>query len=114
MGLCEKHKRLRIWPKSSKLLEQQLEFQKALEASRQSQAEAISAKLPKLSITKFDGTYENWLLFWNIFVAEIGSTDLSPVTKLAYWEVNMAKSVKLLTCMCVQNILQCQLSRMPT
>ena len=66
------------------LFEQQLRFQKALEASRQSQAKAVSTKLPKLSIAKFDGKYENWLLFWNKFVVEIDSTDLSPVTKFAY------------------------------
>ena len=66
------------------LFEQQLRFQKALKASRQSQAKAVSTKLPKLSITKFDGKYENWLPFWNKFVAEIDSTDLSPVTKFAY------------------------------
>ena len=37
------------------LFKQQLKFQKALEASRQSQAKAISTKFPELSITKFDG-----------------------------------------------------------
>lgn len=31
--------------------------------------------LPKLSITKFDGTFEPWLPFWNKFSAEIDSTD---------------------------------------
>ena len=66
------------------LFEQQLKFQKALKASRQSQGKTISTKLPKLSITKFDGKYENWLTFWNKFMADIDSTDLSPVTKFAY------------------------------
>ena len=68
------------------LFEQQLKFQKALEANRQSEAKACSSstKLPKLSITKFDGKYENWLPFWKKFKAEIDSTDLSPVTKFAY------------------------------
>jgi hypothetical protein len=67
------------------LFEQQLKFQKAIEADRlQSEAKASSTKLPKLSIAKFDGKYENWLPFWNKFKAEIDSTDLSPVTKFAY------------------------------
>ena len=66
------------------LLEQQLKFQKALEANGQSEAKASSTKLPKLFITKLDGKYENWLPFWNKFKAEIDSTDLSPVTKFAY------------------------------
>ncbi len=65
------------------LFEQQLKFQKALEASKQSQAKAAT-KLPKLAITKFDGKYENWLPFWNKFIAEIDSADLSPVTKFVY------------------------------
>ena len=59
-------------------------YEKALEASCQSQAKAVSTKLPKLSITKFDGKYENWLPFWNKLMAEIDRTDISPVTKFAY------------------------------
>ena len=42
------------------------------------------AKLPKLSITKFDGSFENWLSFWNKFTAEIDSKDLPSITKFAY------------------------------
>ncbi len=44
----------------------------------------LSTKLPKLSITQFDGKCANWLPFWNKFVAEIDSAELSPVTKFAY------------------------------
>lgn len=40
--------------------------------------------LPKLSITRFDGTFAQWLPFWNKFKAEIDSTDLPAVTKFAY------------------------------
>ena len=72
--------------KSTSFSKKQLKFQKALEANRQSEAKASSSstKLPKLSITKFDGKYENWLPFWNKFKAGIDSTDLSPVPKFAY------------------------------
>ena len=35
------------------------------------------AKLPKLSITKFDGAFEHWLPFWNKYIAEIDSTELA-------------------------------------
>ena len=44
------------------LLDQQVQFQKAVEASQQEQnvKKTVTAKLPKLSITKFDGTYANW------------------------------------------------------
>ena len=44
----------------------------------------IRLKLPKLSITKFDELFENWLPFWNKFEAEIDSTILPAVTKFAY------------------------------
>jgi len=40
--------------------------------------------MPKLVITKYDGTYEKWLSFWNKFEAEIDSTDIPPVTKFAH------------------------------
>ena len=44
------------------LLDQQVQFRKAVEASQQEQnvKKTVTAKLPKLSITKFDGTYANW------------------------------------------------------
>ena len=68
------------------LLDQQMKFQKAVEASQQEQnaKKMVSAKLPKLTITKFDGSYENWLPFINKFEVEIDKTDLPPVTKFAY------------------------------
>ena len=42
------------------------------------------AKLPKSTITKFNGTYEAWLPFWNKFIAEDASVDLLTATKFAY------------------------------
>ena len=68
------------------LLDQQVRFQKAVEASQQEQnaKKTVTAKLPKLSITKFDGTLANWPPFWNKFEAEIDKTELAPVTKFAY------------------------------
>ena len=40
--------------------------------------------MPKLVITKNDGTYEKWLSFWNKFEAEIDATGILPVTKCAH------------------------------
>ena len=62
------------------LIEQQLQFQEM----QQTQAKSTATKLPKLSITKFDGKFATWLSFWNKFEAEIDSTALPPVTKFAY------------------------------
>ena len=67
------------------LYKQQLQFQKALKAGEHNQTKKVlSTKLPKLSIMQFSGTCTNWLPFWNKFVAEIDSADLSPITKFAY------------------------------
>ncbi|XP_068671433.1 uncharacterized protein [Montipora foliosa] len=68
-------------------LEMKLEYEKKSEEfkkGKQGEWSGSRAKLPKLSITKFDGTFEQWLPFWNKFCAEIDSTDLPTVTKFAY------------------------------
>ena len=66
------------------LLEQKLGYLKAKDASNQNQVTKAASKLPKLSITKFDGLFENCLPFWNKFEAEIDSATLTPVTKFVY------------------------------
>ena len=68
-------------------LEMKLEFDKKtneMKNNQQGTSKTPCAKLPKLSITRFDGTFAQWLPFWNKFKAEIDSTDLPPVTKFAY------------------------------
>ena len=44
----------------------------------------MQVQLTKLSITKIDNSFENWLSFWNKFTAEIDSKDLSSITKISY------------------------------
>ena len=70
-----------------------LEFERELEETKVNRHPAGKAeqghhqratKLPKLEITKFEGTYEGWLPFWNKFQAEIDKTNLASVTKFAY------------------------------
>lgn len=68
-------------------LEQRLKYEKQIEDSRKDQNKndkSINAKLPKLVITKFNGTHTDWLRFWNQFKAEIDSFDVSPITKFSY------------------------------
>ena len=43
-----------------------------------------NAKLPKLVITKFNGTPLDWLRFWNQFEAEIDKADVAAITKFSY------------------------------
>lgn len=44
----------------------------------------IQAKLPKLTITKFDGTYKDWPRFWGQFTETIDKTSVPPITKFSY------------------------------
>ena len=71
------------------LLDQKLQYQKDLEAMHPDYATAAPgvsvAKLPKLSITKFNGWFETWLSFWGKFKAEIDDQGaLADITKFAY------------------------------
>ena len=43
-----------------------------------------AAKLPKLVITKFNGTHQDWLRFWNQFEAEVDKAQVSRITKFSY------------------------------
>ena len=73
-------------------MKMKLEFERELEetkvkqhpAAKAEQSQQRATKLPKLEITKFKGTYEGWLPFWNKFQAEIDETNLATVTKFAY------------------------------
>ena len=56
-------------------MQMKLEFERELEetkvhrhpAAKAEQSQQRATKLPKLEITKFKGTYEEWLPFWNKF-----------------------------------------------
>ena len=67
--------------------EEELKFEKKVEmqlADKPVKSTGKSVKLPKLVITKYDGTFEKWLSFWNTFKAEVDSQDIPAVTKLAF------------------------------
>ena len=78
-------------------LEQKAKVQLAEQAAAAKSATKTSVKMPKLIITKYDGTYEKWLSFWNKFEAEIDSSDLPAVTKFAHLkellESNVCESI---------------------
>ena len=79
-------------------LELKLEYEKKTAEVIKSQKEpskADNAKLPKLTITKFSGTYEAWLTLWSKFVAEVDSTDLAAVSKFAYLKELIEPKVRI-------------------
>ena len=79
-------------------LEQKLEYERKIEETKKNYAtksseakaspaasEGVRTKLPKLTITKFNGSHTDWLRFWNIYEAEIERcSDMAAVTKFAY------------------------------
>ena len=72
-------------------LEQQLYYEEQLKEKRKGshgqktgKEHKVNTKLPKLVITKYNGTHADWLRFWNQFEAEIHAADIPAVTKFAY------------------------------
>ena len=80
-------------------LEQKLNYEKQIEEGRKLQSKeytAISAKLPKLVITKFKGTHADWPRFWGQFEAEIDKSGAPQVTKFFYLKELVDPKVRLL------------------
>jgi hypothetical protein len=67
-------------------LEMKQEYEKKMEEARMKSAtKGNNAKLPKLVITKFQGTHLDWQRFWGQFeTAEIDKAEISQITKLSY------------------------------
>lgn len=57
-----------------------------------------TAKLPKLGITKFNGTYLDWRRFWSQFSEGINKTGMAPIAKFSYLkefiELKVRKSIR--------------------
>ena len=73
------------------LLEKKLQYTKELEsvhssAGNQGGSKQISApaKLPKLTITKFNGTNIDWTRFWGQFTEGIDKSEMAAITKFSY------------------------------
>ena len=52
--------------------------------AKQTQGTSNAAKLPKLTITKFNGTYLDWNRFWGQFTEAIDKTRMTALTKFSY------------------------------
>ena len=58
--------------------------------------ERVNVKLPKLVITKFDGTCLHWFRFWNQFESEIDKAEIGSVSKFSYLKELLIPRVRLL------------------
>ena len=54
------------------------------EDAKQTQGTSNAAKLPKFTITKFDGTYLDWNQFWGQFTEAIDKTGMAAPTQFSY------------------------------
>ena len=93
---AEKHKKKLQFERE--LLEQKEEYEMkescAGNVSQKSPVSTTAAKLPKLSITKFNGKIEEWLPFWGKFMSEIDSSNLACLTKFGYLKELLEKHVR--------------------
>ncbi|XP_028418109.1 uncharacterized protein LOC114543229 [Dendronephthya gigantea] len=75
-------------------LEMKRKFERGLEEVKmKSASQCNSAKLPKLVISKFQGTHLDWQRFWGQFEKEIDKAEISPITKLYLKELLIPKSI---------------------
>lgn len=68
-----------------KKYEKKIQLEKKLEENLKGMTshKAANRKLPRLVITKFNGTHVDWLRFWNQFEAEIDTAQIPAVTKIS-------------------------------
>ena len=74
-----------------------LEIKKKFEAKtveKESDAGKPKVKLPKLVITKFQGTHLDWQRFWGQFEAEIDKSDINQVAKFSYLKELLVPKVR--------------------
>ena len=58
--------------------------------------ERVNVKLPKLVITKFDGTSLDWFRFWKQFESEIVKGEMGPLSKFSHLKELLIPRVRLL------------------
>ena len=57
----------------------------------------VKVKLPKSSITRFNGSHIDWLRFWNQFSTEVDTAAMARVQKFSFLKEIFAPKVRLLT-----------------
>ena len=62
-----------------KLHFKEVELKKSVPLENPSTEKALTVKLPKLSVTKFNGEYIDWNRFWNQFTEEIDKSGRAPL-----------------------------------
>ena len=78
------------------MMDMQLHMKKKKDKSIKSDCKVLKVKLPKLVITRFNGTHINWFRFWNQFESKIERSELSAVLKFSYLKELVSLKVKII------------------
>ena len=95
----EEEKRKRIMNEEIKFEKAKFQARAKLEKSLKTSLEnsenssSIGVKLPKLEISKFQGTFLDWTRFWNQFETEINKAKLTQVAKFSYLKELLVPSI---------------------
>lgn len=96
----EEEKRKRIMDEEIELEKVKFQARAKLEKSVKTSLEdsensnSVGAKLPKLEISKFQGTFLDWTRFWNQFETEVDKAKLTQVAKFSYLKELLVPSVR--------------------
>ena len=95
----EEEKRRRHYEEELKLEEARMkmkrEYERKFEEDRNKSIKESGAKLPKLTITQFQGTHLDWLRFWSQFETEIDKASISQVAKFSYLKELLISTVRV-------------------
>ncbi len=100
---CDERQRRQELDFEHELFQTRLKFQTELQAAKLMQETTVppseerkvsQAKLPKLVISKFNGTYQDWTRFWEQFRETVDKSSIDPVLKFAYLQELLEPKVK--------------------
>ena len=99
-GLREDNKRRQRFEEELKLEEAKMQMKhdyekKLMEESKSSKGNLSQVKLPKLVITKFQGTPLDWQRFWSQFETEIDKAEITQVAKFSYLKELLVSKVRM-------------------
>ena len=70
------------------------DFEKNMGEEQNKSVKESGAKLPKLTVTKFQGTHLDWLWFWSQFKTEIDEATITQVAKFLYLKELLVPKVR--------------------
>ena len=80
------------------MIEMQLHMKKKEEHKAiSSDCNVLKVKLPKLVISRFDGTHINWSRFWNQFESEIDRSELHAVSQFSLFKELIPPRLRVIT-----------------